>query len=250
VAKELIEIETRDGKCPTGVFRPDNAGSGPWPGVIVFMDGIGIRPALDPIAQRIADHGYFAILPDMFYRAGPYVAPEPAKLFADAELRTSWFKKIGAARDPNNLRCDIEAFLGFFDRQKDVKGPMIATTGYCMGGRISMLAAAWFPERIVAAGAFHPGGLATDDADSPHHLASQIKAKVYVAGASDDQTFDDAQRKRFDDALGAAGVDRTVLAYPAKHGWVPSDTPVHDPAQAERHFEALFALFDSTLKAG
>jgi len=212
------------------------------------MDGIGIRPALDPIAQRIADHGYFVVLPDMFYRVGPYVAPDPAKLFADPELRAEWFKKIGAARNQDNLRADIEAFLAFFDRQSDVKGPKVGTTGYCMGGRISVLAAGWFPERIAAAGSFHPAGLATDDADSPHLLASQMKAKVYVGGASDDPSFDDAQRKRFDDALGAAGVDRTVLAYPAKHGWVPSDTPVHDRAQAERHFEALFALFDSTLK--
>lgn len=212
------------------------------------MDGIGIRPALDPIAQRIADHGYFVILPDMFYRVGPYTAPEPGKLFADPELRAEWFKKISAARDQNNLRSDIEAFLAFSSTQKDVKGTKVGTTGYCMGGRISVLAAGWFPERIAAAGAFHPSGLATDDPDSPHLLAPKIKAKVYVAGATDDAGFDDAHRKRYDDALAAAGVDRTVLAYPAKHGWVPSDTPVHDAGQAERHFEALFTLFDATLK--
>ena len=235
------------------------------------MDGIGIRPALDPIAQRIADHGYFVVLPDMFYRVGPYVAPDPAKLFADPELRAEWFKKIGAARNQDNLRADIEAFLAFFDRQSDVKGPKVGTTGYCMGGRISVLAAGWFPERIAAAGSFHPAGLATDDADSPHLLASQMKAKVYVGGASDDPTsphllapkikarvyvagaiedanFPDEQKQKLDEALTAAGVQHVIETYPARHGWVPSDTPVHDPAQADRHYSELFKLFDETLR--
>lgn len=250
MTKELVRIDTRDGKCPTGVFRPNHegAGPGPWPGIIVFMDGIGMRPALDPIAERIADHGYFVLLPDMFYRVGPYTAPEPAKLFGEPELRAKWYEKISAARDPNNLRSDIEAFLAFLSAQDAVRGTNVGTTGYCMGGRISILAAAWFPERIKAAGSFHPSGLATDEPESPHRLASKIRAKVYVAGATGDPGFDDAQRQRFDDALAAAGVDRTVVAYPAKHGWVPNDTPVHDAAQTERHYEALFALFDDALK--
>lgn len=243
----MERIKTRDGECPAGVFRPTN-GAGPWPAVIVFMDGIGMRPALEPIAQRIADRGYFVILPDMFYRVGPYTAPEPAKLFSDPELRAEWFKKVAATRDQSNLRADIEAFLAFLDAQGDVRGPKVGTTGYCMGGRISFQAAGWFPERIAAMGAFHPGGLATDDADSPHLLAPNIKAKVYVGGASEDQSFDDAQKKRVDDALTAAGVDHAVVTYPAKHGWVPADTPVHDHVQTERHFEALFALFEGTLK--
>jgi carboxymethylenebutenolidase len=239
-------IKTRDGECRAGIFKP--LGAGPWPAVLVFMDGIGMRPALEPIAARIAAHGYFVLLPDMFYRIGPYTAPEPSKLFTDIEFRTEWFKKIGAIRDPKNLRSDIEGFLAFLAAEPDVKGPKVGTTGYCMGGRISVQAAGWFPDRVAAAGSFHPSGLATDDPESPHLLAPHMKAKLYVAGAHEDAGFDDAQKKRLDDALSAAGVDHTVTTYPAKHGWVPSDTPVHDSAQTERHYEALFALFDSTLK--
>lgn len=247
MTKETTQIETPDGKCPTGIFRPHDGAKGPWPAVIVFMDGIGMRAALDPIAQRIADQGYFVILPDMFYRVGPYTAPEPAKLFGDPELRKAWFEKIGGTRDTKNLRRDIETFLAFLAKQPDVEGTKVGTTGYCMGGRIALQAAGWFPDRIVAAGSFHPGGLATDEAESPHLLAPKIQAKVYIGGASEDQNFDDAQKKRLEDALTEAKVDHEIVTYPAKHGWVPSDTPVHDAAQAERHFQALFALFGATL---
>jgi carboxymethylenebutenolidase len=44
-----VQIETADGRCPTHIYHLD--GSGPWPAVIVYMDGIGIRPALMEIAS-------------------------------------------------------------------------------------------------------------------------------------------------------------------------------------------------------
>jgi len=105
-------------------------------------------------------------------------------------------------------------------------------------------------ERIVAAASFHGARLATDAPESPHLLAPRMKARVYVAGAVEDASFTDEAKKRLDDALTEAGVDHTVVTYEgARHGWVPTDTPVHNPAAAERHYEALFALFDATLRS-
>src|SRR5205823_3139688 len=112
----------------------------------------------------------------------------------------------------------------------------IATTGYCMGGRMSLTAAGTYPEKIIAAAAYHPGGVVTDAPDSPHLLAPKIKARVYVGGASEDQSFTDAQRSALDEALTKAGVDHVVEKYPAKHGWVLTDTPVYDADNAERHW--------------
>jgi carboxymethylenebutenolidase len=116
-----------------------------------------------------------------------------------------------------------------------------------MGGRLALYAAGTFGDRIAAMAAYHPGGVATDAPDSPHRRAGDIKAKVYVAGASEDAGFDDAQQARLEQALAEANVDHTVERYPARHGWVPSDTPVHDPVQAERHWSTLLELFGSTL---
>jgi carboxymethylenebutenolidase len=124
-----------------------------------------------------------------------------------------------------------------------VKQPKVGTTGYCLGGGLSLAAAGNFPDRVAAAASFHGGRLATDAPDSPHLLAPKMKAKVYVAGATDDPSFPEDMKSRLIDALARAGVDHTVETWPARHGWVPSDTPVHDPAQAERHFRTLFDLF-------
>jgi carboxymethylenebutenolidase len=244
---DAIEIKTDDGLCPSFVFHPD--GAGPWPGVIMFMDGIGMRPALHEMGARLAKAGYYVLLPDLFYRAGPYTAADPKKLFTDpamiAEWREKFFSKVNVAKTMDDTR----AFLAHLAAQKNVIQPKVGVTGYCMGGRMSLSAAGTFPDRIVAAAAYHPGGLATDAPDSPHLLAPKIRARVYVGGAMEDQSFSEEEKHRLDIALSDAHVDHVVETYQAKHGWVPSDTPVHDAAQTERHWQTLLDLFAGTLRA-
>lgn len=246
--RQSVTIETKDGRCEASVFRPAE-GSGPWPAVLFFMDGIGIRPALFEMGERMAGHGYFVLLPDLFYRAGPYEPLDPKRLFSDTEFRQTWFAKYASTVTQANVRSDTEAFLAFLTAQKDVVQPKVGTTGYCLGGALSLAAAGNFPDRVAAAASYHGGRLATDAPDSPHRLVPKMKARVYVAGAIEDSSFPDEQKKLLDDTLTAAGVDHVVETYQARHGWVPSDTPVHDPAAAERHWKSLFDLFDATLKA-
>lgn len=243
-----VEIPTRDGRCPASVFRP--AGPGPWPGVLMFMDGIGMRPALLAMGERLASHGYVVLLPDLFWRAGPYEAVEPAKLFGDPEVRKAWGAKFIASISHPLVRSDTEAYLDFLAQQPDVRQPKVGVVGYCMGGGYAIAAAGHFPERVAAAASFHGGRLATDAPESPHLLAPQMKGEIYVAGAIEDASFPDEQKVRLEQALAAAGVRHRVETYAgARHGWVPSDTPVHDPAAAERHWKELAALFDRTLRA-
>lgn len=212
------------------------------------MDAFGIRPALFEIGERIASHGYVVLLPDLFYRVGPYVAPDPASLFADPALRSEWFSKYAASASQANVMADTRTFLDYLGSRPDVKQPKVGTTGYCMGGGLSLAAAGYYPDRILAAASFHGGRLATDAPDSPHLLAPRMKARVYVAGASGDASFPDDVKKRLEDALAAAGVVHTVVTYEgARHGWAVSDMPVYDPAATERHYEALFALLDHSL---
>jgi carboxymethylenebutenolidase len=143
---------------------------------------------------------------------------------------------------------DTRSFLEFLAAQPEVEPGGIGTTGYCMGGLMSLSAAGTYADRIVAAASYHGGRLATDAPDSPHRLAPNIKARVYVAGAIEDPSFPDDMKQRLEDALTAGGVTHTIETYPAKHGWVFRDTPVYDAAAAERHWQTLVALFDATLK--
>ena len=247
MTQQRVEVRTPDGTCPVHVFR--EGASEPLPAVLFFMDGIGIRPALFQMAERLAGAGYLVFLPDVYYRAGPYAPMNAKTVFSDPAQRAELMSRfISGATVPNVMR-DTRAVLDLIASRKDARQPRIGTTGYCLGGRLSLCAAGHFPDRIVAAASYHGGNLANDAPESPHLLAPKIKARVYVAGAVEDASFPEAQKQRLEEALTAAGVKHVVETYPARHGWVPSDTPVHDAACAERHWQTLLDLFDRTLKA-
>lgn len=235
-----IEITTRDGRCPCYLWRP--AGEGPWPAVLVYMDGIGIRPAMLEVGERIASEGYFVLLPDLFYRSGPYAPMNAKTVFSVPEERKVLMEKFLGLMTPANIMSDTEAFLAWLSSEPDVRPGPIGTTGYCRGGLMSLTAAGTYPDRIGAAASYHAGGLASDAPDSPHRLAPRMQAQVYVAGATEDAGFPDEMKARLEQALTEAGVDHTVETYPAKHGFVLRDTPTYDPAAAERHWKSLLAL--------
>ena len=242
---QQISIRTRGGQCRSFVFRP--AGTGPWPAVLVYMDGLAIRPAMLEIGERLAANGYFTLLPDLFYRSGPYEPMDPKRVFADPEQRKILMEKFMALATPANVMSDTAAFLEFIAAQPDVEPGPVGTTGYCMGGLMSLTAAGTYPLRIAAAASYHGGRLATEAPDSPHRLAGKMKARVYVAGATEDASFPPEMKARLEEALTQAGVTHQVETYPARHGWVFRDTPVYDAAAAERHWQTLLALFASTL---
>ena len=241
-----IEIETRDGRCPSYIYHP--TGTGPWPAVLMFMDGLGIRPAMLEVGERLATHGYFVLLPDLFYRSGPYEPMDARSVFSDPEKRKILMEKFFAHATQANIMSDTRAFLDYLATRPDVKSGGIGTTGYCMGGLMSLTAAGMYPDLIVATASYHGGRLATDAPDSPHLLAPKIKARVYIAGATEDASFTDDMKARLEDALTQAGVDHVIETYPAKHGWVFRDIPVYDAAAAERHWQTMVALFDAKLK--
>jgi carboxymethylenebutenolidase len=241
-----IEIVTASGSCPSYVYRP--TGSGPWPAVLVFMDGLGIRPAMLEVGERLATYGYFVLLPDLFYRSGRYEPMDPHSVFTDPAKRKVLMEKFFAHATQANIMADTAAFLGYLAAQPDVKAGPIGTTGYCMGGLMSLTAAGTYPDRIAATASYHGGRLATDAPDSPHLLAPKIRSRVYIAGASEDASFPDDMKARLDDALTKAAVDHQIETYPAKHGWVFRDTPVYDAAACERHWQTLATLLDGKLK--
>ena len=246
--RQDVSIPTAEGDMRAFVFTPAQ-GDGPWPAAIIFMDAPAIRPALFDMGQRLADAGYYVLLPDLFWRAGPYPPLDIAKARAGDPEMGALFQKLRGSTDIEKQMADTKACLDFLAKQPQAKADRVGVTGYCMGGSIALRAAGTFPDRIAAAASFHGGNMATDASASPHLLAPKIKAKVLVAGADEDGSFDEAQKERLDAALTEAGVDAQVSIWKGcRHGWVPADMPVHNAEGAERHWQELIRLFDETLK--
>lgn len=239
---EQLVIRAADGDCPTHLFRPDDVGA--CPAVIVYMDALAIRPAMIDLAARIAAAGYVVLLPDLFYRHGPY-APIVAAEIKDFRAEIG---PLMATIDNRKAAADTAHFLAFLDTRPEVKGRKVGATGYCMGGGMVLTAAATYPDRIAAAASFHGGSLATDAADSPHLLAPQIAAEVYVAGADKDRAYPPEMAERLEAALTEAGVTHRCEIYEgAIHGWTMPDLPIYNEAAAERAFAELTSLFARTL---
>lgn len=242
---EQVTIQTADGACPTHVFTP--AGNGPWPAAIFYMDGLGIRPTLFSMAQRLADAGYVVLLPDLYYRMGPYPPFVPAEVFASGSPMAA----IGDHYRSTSSRIaaeDTAAYLAYLDTRSDVVPGKVGVTGYCMGGGMAITAAGLYPERIAAAASYHGGNLATDSDISPHLVAPHIRGRVYVAGAVEDGSYPPEMAEKLEKALSDAGVDHLCETYDgALHGWTMADFPVYNEAAAERHWRSLLALFGDTL---
>lgn len=243
-----VSVPTPDGTCPASLHTPSGEAGGPWPAVIVFQDAGGVRATFHDMAQRLADLGYVAFLPEMYYRHGPYEPFHMDTAFSDEGERT---RLLRLARSITNEMAvaDTGAFLDFLAGRPEVAGTRVGTTGYCMGGRLSLLAAAHHPERVAAAASFHGGYLASDLPESPHRFVDRIAGRVHVAVARDDASFPPGQEARLRQALTGDGVDHTMEKYPAHHGFAVPDNPTYDAAADARHWDALRDLYAATLGA-
>lgn len=242
-----ITIRMRDGDCRAHVATPsgDGSGGGPWPAVILYMDAGGMRPAVVGMAERLARSGFLALVPDLFYRFGAYAPLDVAQVFAGDAMAT--IGPMMATSGNDRAAGDTAAFLAWLDGCADFRGGRIGAVGFCMGGGMAVTAAGAHPDRFGAVASFHGGRLATESPASPHRLAPRIEAELYVAAAENDDSYPPEMAARFEAALAAAGVRYRAETYPARHGWMMPDFPVHDRAQAERGWTEMLALFARTL---
>jgi carboxymethylenebutenolidase len=248
-----VDIKTPDGTCDAAFIRPK---SGSHPGVLIWPDAFGLRPSLRAIARRIAADGYSVVVPNPFYRiskapftdASTFNFQNPADMAKIQPLMAS-------VNAPGNAEKDAVAYVAFLDAQKEVnKAKKIGTQGYCMGGPLVMKTAAVLPNRIGAGASFHGGGLVTDKPDSPHLLASKIKARMYFGIASNDDMRQPDAKDKLKEAFAAAKVPAEVEVYAgALHGWCIPDmpaqngAPIYNKEDAERAWGKLVALYKAGL---
>ena len=212
----------------------------------MYPDAGGTRAAIRDMAERLAGLGYVVLVPDVYYRSGDWAPFSMKDVFNDKAERQRLFSMIGSVT-PDAMESDARAFFAYLAARPEVSGETFGTTGYCMGGRTSLIVAGRVPERVAAAMSFHGGGLASDDDGSPHLLADKIRAAVYVGGAADDASFTKAHAETLDNALTDAGVAHTIEWYPALHGFAVPDNAPYDEAAAEKHWQAMKDFFGAHL---
>ncbi len=242
----IVDVSTDDGVADAYLARPDDQ---PHPAVLFLIDAFGLRPRIEEMANRIASRGYTVLAPNIFYRAGrDPVGPVPD--FADAESHTAFFQSLRPlleALTPERIVQDGRAYLDYL--ATIAPGP-VAITGYCLGARMGWRIAAAHPDRVVALGGFHGGGLVTDAPDSPHLSAEQLQAEVYLGHADQDANMTPEHVAALEQALDDAGVAyRSEIYSGAMHGYTMSDTAVYDEEASERHFNELFSLLDRAFAA-
>ena len=212
----------------------------------MYPDAGGARPVFREMATRLASLGYAVLVPDVYYRSGAWAPFDMAGVFGDKGERNRLFAMMKAIT-PEVMAADAGAYFDHLAARPEVSGQRFGTTGYCMGGRTSLMVAGRVPDRVAAAMSFHGGGLVSDDADSPHLLAGQMTAAVYVGAAADDPSYTSEQSEILDAALTAAGVEHIIEWYPALHGFAVTDNAPYDPAAAEKHWRAMESFFVSHL---
>jgi carboxymethylenebutenolidase len=240
-----VEIKTPDGTADAYFVYP---ATGKHPGVLIWPDIFGLRPAFKQMAKRLAESGYAVLVVNPFYRTKKAPTAPDHPDFSDPETR----KSLMALHDTltaDTGKTDGKAFITFLDSQPAVdKKRKIGTTGYCMGGPLVFQTAAAVPARVGAGATFHGGGLVTDKPDSPSLLIPSMKAHYLIAIAeNDDQKQPDAKNV-LRDSFAKAKLPAEIEVYKGTmHGWCPPDSQVYNQEQADKAWDRLLVLFKSAL---
>lgn len=245
----LIEIAAADGTAEAYLAGHERGEA--RPGVLLFIDAIGLRPQIEQMADRIADWGYTVLAPNLFYRSGDAVSMAPS---ADLRLpgeRERFFATVGPRMQDltsERARRDIGSYIEALRALPGVADSDIGVTGYCMGARLATYAAGDHPDDVAAAGGFHGGRLVTDADDSPHLGLATARAEFVFGHADNDGSMPPEAVEALGEALRAHDLRATNEIYPgAAHGYTMADTSMYDEAAAERHFDELRKLFERTL---
>jgi carboxymethylenebutenolidase len=238
----LIDIETPDGTAEAYL-----TGSGP--GVLFFIDAIGLRPQIAEMADRIAAWGYTVLAPNTLYRSGTAEETSPTGDLREPGAREAFFETVGprlGALTPDALSRDLPAYLAALREHTD--GEEVGVVGYCMGARLAVRAASADPAVVAAAG-FHGGGLVTDDPDSPHAGLPNARAEFVFGHADNDRGMPPEAIEELGKVLADAGLTVKNEVYPdSPHGYSMNDTSMYHEPGAERSFTELQALLDRTLR--
>lgn len=240
-----VMIKTADGTADAYFVAP---ATGKHPAVLIWPDIRGLRPAFRQMADRLAGEGYAVLCVNPFYRWEKSPVVSATSDFNDPPVRERLF---GYLKQLNKMLVDTDAkaHLAFLDAQPEVDTKRkIGTSGYCMGGAMTIFTAALKPDRVGAAASFHGGGVGTDKPDSPHLLIPGTNAGYLFAIAADDDQKSPDEKILLKSVLDPRKQWHEVEVYEGTmHGWCPPDGRVYNEAAAEKAWGRMLELFKASL---
>jgi carboxymethylenebutenolidase len=241
VTESEVNVPTPDGTADCYFVH---VASGTAPGVVVWPDIFGLRPAFRQMGKRLAQSGYSVLVVNPFYRTKK--APTAAE---GAATPIDQVRPLAQSLNEQTQMTDGKAFVAWLDEQSSVaKNRKMGTQGYCMGGPMAFRTAAAAPDRIGAVATFHGGGLVTDQPNSPHLQAAKSKAQFLIAIASNDDARSPNDKNVLKDTFAKANLPAEIEVYAgAAHGWCPPDSHVYNEPQAEKAWGRLLVLYGKAL---
>src|SRR5215468_3973499 len=238
VTESEVTIKTPDGMADAYFVHP---ATGTAPGVLVWPDIFGLRPAFRTMGKRLAESGYSVVVVNPFYRVKKAPTAEKGAATAIPELMP-----LAQAMTETTNMTDAKAFIAWLDQQPSVaKNKKVGTQGYCMGGPLAFRTAAAVPDRVGAIGSFHGGGLVNNTPNSPHLLAAKTNAQLLIAVAENDDMRSPNEKNVLKETFGPRAEVEVYTG--AAHGWCPPDTSVYNEPQAEKAWARLLALYKKAL---
>src|SRR3954469_16491314 len=221
-----IDVTTKHGRCLSFAACPDTPGT--FPGIILYMDAPGYREELKNMARRIARHGYYCLMPDMYYRYGTLRFDLPRRNEPMSAVIKAAYTNLSNA----DVADDTGALLAHLDAQDNVTPGPVGCVGYCMSGQFVTTVAARYAHRFAAVGSLYGVKIVTDQPDSPHLLVDQIKGEMLYLFAETDASVPENVVPTLRDALERAGVKHRIKTFPGtQHGFQFPERAVYAAAQ-------------------
>ena len=234
-----VDVKTPDGEMDCFICHQEGSS---LPAVILYMDIPGIREELRDMSRHIAEQGYVAILPDLYYREG--------EVRFDLSKGSEELKKMFAMGSKLTNEMIVRDTRGVVDycSQSNFITKKIGCIGYCMSGQFVISVAGNFPKEIKAAASLYGVRIVTDQPDSPHLLADKIQAELYLGFAEHDQFVENNVIPDLTAALDANNVSYTCETHVGtEHGFCFKQRPAYSHDAAEKVWDTVFDLYKRTL---
>lgn len=235
VGQQRVSISTPGGNAEALLFTPAD---GKGPGVVLWADIGGLRPAIADLGRKLAGEGFVVLAPNAFYRT----VRLDGTTVSEVDGRTRFTEWRGAATD-DAIASDSRAYIAFLDARPEVdKTAPLGAVGYDVGSAYSFIMARTVPERVGAVAAIHPTATATTRDNSPHLFVGQSRASYYVALATDDDTREPEDKGQYRDEFARAGITETVEVLPGDHGFALPDNGNFQAASADLSWARMLSL--------